>query len=96
MCATPELNPRDSLVIWFLWSRKYISVYLIHLSVFVTNTVVMSLSFHYPGIEYKPPEYKEHDFSEAPKFTTAMIDRSTTVGYSTKLLCAVRGSPKVH
>uniref|UniRef100_H3CJI0 Myosin-binding protein H n=1 Tax=Tetraodon nigroviridis TaxID=99883 RepID=H3CJI0_TETNG len=46
------------------------------------------------GIDYKPPEYKEHDFSEAPKFTTSMIDRSTTVGYSTKLLCSVRGSPK--
>ncbi|XP_029681837.1 myosin binding protein Hb isoform X1 [Takifugu rubripes] len=46
------------------------------------------------GIEYRPPEYKEHDFSEAPKFTTPMTDRSTTVGYSTKLLCSVRGSPK--
>ncbi|XP_028262857.1 myosin binding protein Hb isoform X3 [Parambassis ranga] len=46
------------------------------------------------GIEYKPPEYKEHDFTEAPKFTTSMNDRSTTVGYSTKLLCSVRGFPK--
>uniref|UniRef100_A0A3Q3AXU0 Myosin-binding protein H n=1 Tax=Kryptolebias marmoratus TaxID=37003 RepID=A0A3Q3AXU0_KRYMA len=46
------------------------------------------------GIEYKPPEYKEHDFSEAPKFTTNLSDRSTTVGYNTKLLCSVRGSPK--
>lgn len=46
------------------------------------------------GIEYKPPEYKEHKFVEAPKFTTNMPDRSTTVGYSTKLLCAVRGFPK--
>lgn len=51
---------------------------------------------HDVGIEYKPPEYKEHDFSEAPKFTTPMNDRSTTVGYSTKLLCSVRGSPKVQ
>uniref|UniRef100_A0A8C6T3S5 Myosin-binding protein H n=1 Tax=Neogobius melanostomus TaxID=47308 RepID=A0A8C6T3S5_9GOBI len=46
------------------------------------------------GIEYKPPEYKERDFTEAPKFTTNMTDRATTVGYSTKLLCSVRGSPK--
>uniref|UniRef100_A0A3P9M8Q1 Myosin-binding protein H n=1 Tax=Oryzias latipes TaxID=8090 RepID=A0A3P9M8Q1_ORYLA len=46
------------------------------------------------GIEYKPPEYKEHDFAEPPKFTTALNDRSTTVGYSTKLLCSVRGFPK--
>lgn len=46
------------------------------------------------GIEYKPPEYQEHDFSEAPKFTTNLTDRATTVGYSTKLLCSVRGFPK--
>ncbi|XP_075881066.1 myosin binding protein Hb isoform X5 [Nelusetta ayraudi] len=46
------------------------------------------------GIDYKPLEYLEHDFSEAPKFTTSLNDRSTTVGYSTKLLCSVRGSPK--
>ncbi|XP_067096974.1 myosin binding protein Ha isoform X2 [Osmerus mordax] len=46
------------------------------------------------GISYKPPEYKEHDFSEAPKFTASLNDRAATVGYTTKLLCAVRGSPK--
>ncbi|XP_051517769.1 myosin-binding protein H-like isoform X1 [Myxocyprinus asiaticus] len=46
------------------------------------------------GIVYKPPEYKEHDYSEAPKFTAALNDRAATVGYTTKLLCAVRGSPK--
>ncbi|XP_010728430.1 myosin binding protein Hb isoform X2 [Larimichthys crocea] len=45
-------------------------------------------------IDYKPPEYKEHDFAEPPKFTTSLTDRSTTTGYSTKLLCSVRGSPK--
>lgn len=49
-----------------------------------------------PGIEYKPPEYLERDFNEAPKFTTSLNDRATTVGYSTKLLCSVRGSPKVE
>lgn len=62
----------------------------------MTEFSLIILSFYCPGIEYKPPEYKEHDFSEAPKFTTAMTDRSTTVGYSTKLLCSVRGSPKVR
>ncbi|XP_031422430.1 myosin binding protein Ha isoform X2 [Clupea harengus] len=46
------------------------------------------------GIVYQPPEYKEHDFSEAPKFTAPLSDRAATVGYSTKLLCAVRGCPR--
>ncbi|KAL1020476.1 hypothetical protein UPYG_G00000530 [Umbra pygmaea] len=46
------------------------------------------------GIVYKPPQYTEHDFSEAPKFTASLNDRAATVGYTTKLLCAVRGSPK--
>ncbi|XP_042348319.1 myosin binding protein Ha isoform X1 [Plectropomus leopardus] len=46
------------------------------------------------GIVYKPPEYPEHDFSEAPKFTTPLSDRAATVGYTTKLLCSVRGCPK--
>ncbi|XP_051280948.1 myosin binding protein Ha isoform X3 [Dicentrarchus labrax] len=46
------------------------------------------------GIVYKPPEYPEHDFSEAPKFTTPLSDRATTIGYTTKLLCSVRGCPK--
>ncbi|CAI5647600.1 unnamed protein product [Oreochromis niloticus] len=46
------------------------------------------------GIVYKPLEYQEHDFNEAPKFTTPLNDRAATVGYTTKLLCSVRGSPK--
>ncbi|XP_061741339.1 myosin binding protein Hb [Nerophis ophidion] len=46
------------------------------------------------GIVYHAPEYKEHDFTEAPKFTTPLANRATTVGYSTKLLCSVRGFPK--
>ncbi|XP_019951627.1 myosin binding protein Ha isoform X3 [Paralichthys olivaceus] len=46
------------------------------------------------GIVYKPPQYVDHNFSEAPKFTTALNDRAATVGYTTKLLCSVRGSPK--
>ncbi|XP_029995416.1 myosin binding protein Ha isoform X1 [Sphaeramia orbicularis] len=46
------------------------------------------------GIIYKAPEYQEHDFSEAPRFTTSLTDRAATVGYTTKLLCSVRGCPK--
>lgn len=46
------------------------------------------------GIAYKAPEYQEHDFNEAPKFTTSLTDRAATVGYTTKLLCSVRGCPK--
>ncbi|XP_077053860.1 myosin binding protein Hb isoform X2 [Siphateles boraxobius] len=57
----------------------------------VTKT---SATIQKTGIDYKPPEYKEHDFSEPPKFTTSLADRSTTVGYNTKLLCSVRGFPK--
>ncbi|XP_072305980.1 myosin binding protein Ha isoform X1 [Eucyclogobius newberryi] len=46
------------------------------------------------AILYTAPEYPEHDFSEAPKFTTPLNDRAATVGYTTKLLCSVRGSPR--
>ncbi|KAK3556920.1 hypothetical protein QTP70_022419 [Hemibagrus guttatus] len=46
------------------------------------------------SIEYKPPDYKERSITEPPKFTTSLPDRSTTVGYTTKLLCSVRGFPK--
>nr|XP_015194164.1 PREDICTED: myosin-binding protein C, cardiac-type isoform X2 [Lepisosteus oculatus] len=46
------------------------------------------------GIVYKPPVYKEHDFSEAPKFTHPLVNRSVISGYNATLSCAVRGSPK--
>ncbi|XP_070598271.1 myosin-binding protein C, cardiac-type [Erythrolamprus reginae] len=46
------------------------------------------------GASYKPPNYKEHDFSEAPKFTHLLSDRSVVSGYNATLSCAVRGSPK--
>ncbi|XP_056278769.1 myosin binding protein Ha isoform X2 [Pseudoliparis swirei] len=45
------------------------------------------------GIVYTPPEYPERDYSEAPRFTTPLINHAATVGYTTKLLCSVRGSP---
>ncbi|KAG8451002.1 hypothetical protein GDO86_003326 [Hymenochirus boettgeri] len=46
------------------------------------------------GISYKPPVYEDRNFAEAPKFTQLLSDRTTTTGYSTKLFCCVRGSPK--
>ncbi|XP_075947323.1 myosin binding protein Ha [Anarhichas minor] len=51
-------------------------------------------TIHKTGIVYKPPEYPERDFSEAPRFTTPLTNRTATVGYTTKLLCSVRGCPK--
>ncbi|MGH0151255.1 UNVERIFIED_CONTAM: hypothetical protein FKN15_021073 [Acipenser sinensis] len=46
------------------------------------------------GIVYKPPTYKEHDFSEAPKFTHPLVNRSVISGYNATLSCALRGWPK--
>ncbi|KAK1161807.1 myosin-binding protein C, cardiac-type-like isoform X5 [Acipenser oxyrinchus oxyrinchus] len=46
------------------------------------------------GIVYKPPIYKEHDFSEAPKFTHPLVNRSVISGYNATLSCALRGWPK--
>ncbi|XP_067151654.1 myosin-binding protein C, cardiac-type [Apteryx mantelli] len=46
------------------------------------------------GTTYKPPSYKEHDFSEPPKFTYPLVNRSVIAGYNTTLSCAVRGIPK--
>ncbi|RXM34404.1 Myosin-binding protein C, cardiac-type [Acipenser ruthenus] len=46
------------------------------------------------GIVYKPPTYKEHDFSEAPKFTHPLVNRSVIAGYNATLSCALRGWPK--
>ncbi|XP_037548571.1 myosin-binding protein C, cardiac-type [Nematolebias whitei] len=46
------------------------------------------------GITYKSPTYKKHNFSEAPKFTHPLVDRSIIAGYNTTLSCAVRGIPK--
>ncbi|CAJ0916883.1 unnamed protein product [Ranitomeya imitator] len=46
------------------------------------------------GISYKPPNYKEHEFGEAPKFTHPLANRSVVAGYNATLSCALRGSPK--
>ncbi|KAK2920120.1 hypothetical protein Q8A73_002324 [Channa argus] len=46
------------------------------------------------GMAHKPPTYKEHDFSEAPKFTHPLVNRSIIAGYNATLSCSVRGIPK--
>ncbi|KAM9860533.1 myosin-binding protein C, cardiac-type [Aulostomus maculatus] len=46
------------------------------------------------GISYKPPAYKDPDFSEAPKFTHPLVNRSVIAGYNATLSCSVRGIPK--
>ncbi|XP_060087085.1 myosin-binding protein H [Heteronotia binoei] len=43
---------------------------------------------------YKPEKFNTRDFSEPPKFTQPLTDRTTTRGYSTQLVCSVRGFPK--
>ncbi|XP_072889855.1 myosin-binding protein C, fast-type-like isoform X1 [Hemitrygon akajei] len=43
---------------------------------------------------YTKLQYKEHDFSHAPKFTQPLLNRSVVAGYTTKLSCSVRGFPK--
>ncbi|XP_073397927.1 myosin-binding protein C, cardiac-type [Dendrobates tinctorius] len=46
------------------------------------------------GISYNPPNYKEPEFGEAPKFTHPLANRSVIAGYNATLSCALRGSPK--
>ncbi|XP_038620577.1 myosin-binding protein C, cardiac-type [Tachyglossus aculeatus] len=46
------------------------------------------------GTVYRRPIYKELDFSEAPRFTHPLVNRSVIAGYNAVLCCAVRGSPK--
>ncbi|XP_053313637.1 myosin-binding protein H [Spea bombifrons] len=46
------------------------------------------------GVTYTPPQYKQREIEEPPKFTQVLNNRTTTNGYSTKLFCCVRGSPR--
>uniref|UniRef100_A0A8C7MDE2 Myosin binding protein C3 n=1 Tax=Oncorhynchus kisutch TaxID=8019 RepID=A0A8C7MDE2_ONCKI len=68
--------------------------------IYAVNMVGLSLepSLHLficsSGFEYKPPTYKEHDFSEVPKFTHPLVSRSVIAGYNATLSCSVRGIPK--
>uniref|UniRef100_A0A8C8SDQ6 Myosin-binding protein H n=1 Tax=Pelusios castaneus TaxID=367368 RepID=A0A8C8SDQ6_9SAUR len=47
-----------------------------------------------PETVYKPEKYLGWDFSEPPKFTQPLADRTTTRGYNTQLFCCVRAFPK--
>ncbi|KAJ6651333.1 hypothetical protein lerEdw1_021069 [Lerista edwardsae] len=46
------------------------------------------------AIPSKLQKFHSRDFSEPPQFTQPLTDRTTTRGYSTQLVCCVRGSPK--
>ncbi|XP_061743200.1 myosin-binding protein C, cardiac-type [Nerophis ophidion] len=46
------------------------------------------------GLDYKSPTYKDINFSEAPKFTHPLMNRSVICGYNATLSCSVRGIPK--
>ncbi|XP_057691665.1 myosin-binding protein C, cardiac-type [Corythoichthys intestinalis] len=46
------------------------------------------------GIEWKPATYKDLDFSQAPKFTHPLVNRSVIAGYNATLSCSVSGIPK--
>uniref|UniRef100_A0A3B4CE45 Myosin-binding protein C, cardiac-type n=1 Tax=Pygocentrus nattereri TaxID=42514 RepID=A0A3B4CE45_PYGNA len=62
--------------------------------VFSMNMVGLSTEpFWAPRLKY-PPSYKDHDFSEAPKFTRPLVNRSVISGYNATLSCSVRGIPK--
>ncbi|KAM9327935.1 myosin-binding protein C, slow-type [Pholidichthys leucotaenia] len=46
------------------------------------------------GMQMKMPEYSDHDFKEAPKFTQPLINTFAVAGYNTTLNCSVRANPK--
>ncbi|MEQ2191094.1 hypothetical protein XENOCAPTIV_020692 [Xenoophorus captivus] len=47
------------------------------------------------GLQMKIPEYSDHDFKEAPKFTQPLINTFAVAGYNTTLNCSVRANPRV-
>ncbi|XP_023263943.1 myosin-binding protein C, slow-type isoform X7 [Seriola lalandi dorsalis] len=46
------------------------------------------------GMQVKTPEYIDHDFKEAPKFTQPLINTFAIAGYNTTLNCSVRANPR--
>ncbi|MEQ2175792.1 hypothetical protein GOODEAATRI_021361, partial [Goodea atripinnis] len=46
------------------------------------------------GLQMKIPEYSDHDFKEAPKFTQPLINTFAVAGYNTTLNCSVRANPR--
>ncbi|KFP05156.1 Myosin-binding protein H, partial [Calypte anna] len=47
-----------------------------------------------PKISYQVEKLTQRELMEPPKFTQPLTDRSTTRGYSTHLICCVRGFPQ--
>jgi len=46
------------------------------------------------GMQVKQPEYNDHDFKEAPKFTQPLINTFAIAGYNATLNCSVRANPR--
>ncbi|XP_071761858.1 myosin-binding protein C, slow-type [Centroberyx gerrardi] len=46
------------------------------------------------GMQLKTPEYMDHDFKEAPKFTQPLINTFAVAGYNATLNCSVRANPR--
>lgn len=46
------------------------------------------------GMHLKNPEYIDHDFKEAPKFTQPLINTFAIAGYNATLNCSVRANPR--
>ncbi|XP_034433942.1 myosin-binding protein C, slow-type isoform X9 [Hippoglossus hippoglossus] len=46
------------------------------------------------GLQVKTPEYNDHDFKEAPKFTQPLINTAAVAGYNATLNCSVRANPR--
>ncbi|XP_030071136.1 myosin-binding protein C, slow-type isoform X4 [Microcaecilia unicolor] len=46
------------------------------------------------GKPYKPPDYGDFNFTEAPRFTHPLITTVAVAGYNATLNCSVRGNPK--
>ncbi|XP_071358505.1 myosin-binding protein C, slow-type isoform X2 [Trachinotus anak] len=46
------------------------------------------------GLQVKIPQYTDHDFKEAPKFTQPLINTFAIAGYNTTLNCSVRANPR--
>ncbi|XP_051784442.1 myosin-binding protein C, slow-type isoform X2 [Erpetoichthys calabaricus] len=46
------------------------------------------------GSNYKNPDYKDFDFTEAPKFTHPLMNTFAVAGYNATLNCSVRANPR--
>ncbi|KAM7378347.1 hypothetical protein PAMA_013311 [Pampus argenteus] len=46
------------------------------------------------GMQLKKPDYNDHDFKEAPKFTQPLINTFAIAGYNATLNCSVRANPR--